>query len=246
MFGWKAASYMGISLKNGIDISPEHQEKWGEHSGGDENIELKEEGDDGEQMTLLPKPTLSSKRQTSIEKQLKSTTIIHGNNPHETLATCLVRIPASSGDGYFRLAFDIAGQSVAFSPTFRIFSLSLSSACPRGSSVLPPTIVPELILRTLSTALYSALLALFPIAAILEKVLPRSWARWMMMKLYRSLGMEEKTQKLMKNYNVQERLDTAKSQVDKKIPWASAGIRTQFEIQRDQQRGVGGVTYVWN
>ncbi|UZJ56216.1 hypothetical protein CBS101457_005536 [Exobasidium rhododendri] len=249
LLGWSAARYLGVSLKNGIDISPEHQEKWGAESGGDDDMEMEhkgQEGKDEDQVALLPKPALSTKRQESIEKQLKSTTIRHGLPPHKVLATCLVRIPAQSGDGYFRLAIDAARQPTAFSPSFRIFSLSLSSACPRGSSLLPPTVVPELLLRTLSTILYSALLALFPVAAILEKVLPRSWARWMMLKLYRSLGMEQKTQKLMKNYNVQERLDVAKTQVDQKIPWASAGIRTQFEIRRDEQRGVGGVTYVWN
>jgi len=246
LLGWNAASYLGMSMKNGPDVSPEHQERWGEQSGGEETFEMKEDEDDQDQVAMLPKPVLSTKRQTSIEKQLKSTTIRHGLPPHKVLATCLVRVPASSGDGYFRLAIDMTGQPVAFSPSFRIFSLSLSSACPRGSSLLPPTVVPELVLRTLSTALYSALLALFPVAAILEKVLPRSWARWMMMKLYRALGMEEKTQNLMKNWNVQERLDTAKTQVDQKIPWANAGIRTKFEIQRDEQRGAGGVTYTWN
>jgi hypothetical protein len=239
LFGWSVSSYLGTSLKNGIDVSPEHEEEWGASSGGQDAFEMNEgDGKHGDEVALLPKPILSAKRQTSIEKQ-------HGLPPHKNVATFLVRVPATSGDGYFRLAVDVAGSTTAFSPNFRIFSLSLSSACPRGSSVLPPTIVPELLLRTISTALYSALLALFPVAAILEKVLPKSWARWMMMKLYRSLGMEERTQKLMKNYNVQERLDTAKTQVDQKIPWASAGIRTQFEIQRDEQRGAGGVTYVW-
>lgn len=252
LFGWSAASYMGVKIRNGIDVTPEHQEKWGEQGGGEETYEMQKEKNDndqqeesGESAHLLPKPALSSKKQTAIEKQLKSTTIRHGLPPHQNLITSLIRIPASSGDGYFRLAIDIPGQPTAFSPTFRIFSLSLSSACPRGSAILPPTLIPEILLRTISTALYSALLALFPIAAIVEKVLPKSWARWMMTKLYRSLGTEEKTQNLIKNYNVQKRLDTAKTQIDTKIPWASAGVRTRFEIQRDEQRGAGGVTYVW-
>jgi hypothetical protein len=252
VLGWSIARYLGVSLKNGIDVTPEHQERWGEQGGGEE-IEMQDEKTSGDQdaeeeevrTALLPKPALSSKRQTSIEKQLKSTTIRHSLPPSQTLVTSLVRIPASSGDGYFRLAIDISGQPTAFSPNFRIFSLSLSSACPRGASLLPPTILPELVLRILSTALYSALLALFPVAAIIEKVLPRSWARWMMTRLYRALGMEERTQKMLKNYNVQERLDAAKTQVDQKIPWAGAGIRTQFEIQRDEQRGAGGVMYLW-
>jgi hypothetical protein len=251
VLGWSIARYLGVSLKNGIDVTPEHQEKWGEQGGGEESYEMEVEkssrdhDESDESTAMLPKPALSTKRQTSIEKQLKSTTITHSLPPHKTLGTALVRIPASSGDGYFRLAIDISGEPTAFSPNFRIFSLSLSSACPGGASLLPPTILPELVLRILSTALYSALLALFPVAAIIEKVLPRSWARWMMTKLYRALGMEEKTQKLMKNYNVQERLDNAKTQVDQKIPWAGAGIRTQFEIQRDEQRGAGGVLYTW-
>lgn len=254
LFGWSAASYMGVQMRNGIDVTPEHQEKWGEQGNGEEMYEMQKEKDDandeeedknGESASLLPKPALSSKKQTAIEKQVKSTTIRHGLPPHQTLVTSLVRIPASSGDGYFRLAIDIPGQPTAFSPTFRIFSLSLSSACPRGSAILPPTLVPEILLRTISTALYSALFALFPVAAIIEKILPRSWARWMMTRLYRTLGMEQKTQNLLKKHNVQERIDTAKTQIDTKIPWASAGVRTQFEIQRDEQRGAGGVTYLW-
>ena len=252
LFGWTVAPYLGASIKNGIDVTPEHSGRWGEESGGQDAMDATHERDEEEvgregsdTVALLPTPGLSTKRQTTIDKQVRSTAVRHGLPQHKVDYTCLVRIPASSGDGYFRLVIDQAGQPAAYSPTFRLFSLSLSSACPRGASVLPPTLAPELLLRALSTALYTALLALFPVAAIVEKVLPRSWARWMMTRLYRSLGMEERTQNLMKDWNVQQRLDTAKTQVDQKIPWAGAGIRTRYEIRRDEQRGRGGITYMW-
>lgn len=245
-FGWSLSRYLGVKMRNGVEVTPQHKGKWGEADDGDESYELQEEEEDDskgqDDVNLLPKPALSSKKQNTIDKQLKSSTLQQGLSRYKVISTMLVRIPASSGDGYFRFAIDIQGQNTCFSPTFRLYSLSLSSACPRGSSIIPPTLAPELLVRTLSTALYAALLALFPVAAIIEKIMPRSWARWMMTKLYRSLGMEQKTQSLMNDYNVQERIETAKAKVDR-VPFARAGIRTQIEIRRDERRGAGGTFY---
>lgn len=91
--------------------------------------------------------------------------------------------------------------------------------------------------------LYTFLLGLFPIAAIAEKVLPRGSARKISLWLYRTAGIDRKADRMMQQYNVQERVANAKLSVYQTVPFGSAGIRTEYDLQRDAELGKGGMVY---
>jgi hypothetical protein len=108
----------------------------------------------------------------------------------------------SSGDGYFRLVItsspsplSVAGvpSLIATSPSFRIGSLSLSSAHPRGST--PLGLIPELLVRSLFIAGRTAAFALFYAAFPFLKIatwMPGPVKQWALSVLYRSAGGEER------------------------------------------------------
>lgn len=255
MFGWTVAQYLGARAEAGIEVTPARIKHWDVAHDGSAQVDSLDEYDahklDKEEDPApleLPTPTVSSKRQVSFDKQLKHLTVSHGVPPGRVVSTHLIRLPVSSGDGYFRLCLKIPGRrrkvATAFSPTFRLFSLSLSSACPRGSSVLPPTIVPELVLRTISTALLGSLFAISPLALLADKILPSSWGRWLLRKMYRSLGGDEKKAQAMQRLNMAQRWEQMKTLIDQGVPWSGAGIRTAWEIERDEKRQRGGVSLV--
>lgn len=260
LFGWTAARYLGVRTDGGVEVTPASVKRWDvAHDGAaqadslDDYDSHKLDDEDDPAPLELPTPTVSSKRQTSFDKQLKHLAMAHGVPPGHVVSTHLVRLPVSSGDGYFRLCLQVPDSAgggkrrslvTAYSPTFRLFSLSLSSACPRGSSVLPPTIVPELLLRTLSTALLGSLFALSPLALLADKVLPSSVGRWLLRRLYRALGGDEKRAQAMQRWNAGQRWEQLKRLVDSGVPWSGAGIRTAWEIERDEKRQRGGVSFV--
>lgn len=177
LFGWNLASYLGANTKKGLEITPENFKNWSQAGDGRDSSDNK---DSIEMDSLTKKDSISS---TSTSSSIQAPTLcldqtkrydsqIQKITDGKAYSTFLVRIPVSSGDGYFRLTLkdSSSGKPIINSPTLRIFSFSLSSASPRGSSILPPTLVPELLLRTISTIIYTALLGLFPVVALFEKV----------------------------------------------------------------------------
>ncbi|KDN52268.1 hypothetical protein K437DRAFT_254455 [Tilletiaria anomala UBC 951] len=249
IFGWAIAKYLGAKTVKGIDVTPAT-----EH--GRPNSKSALEG--GESSGSRARTAFPAKQLESYEKETRQFVQDQAKTTHELLcdgvssisqrnvvpvATHIVRIPARANDGYFRIAFCYSDGSVSVSPDFRIFSFSLSSACPRGAALLPPTIAPELILRALSTALHAFLLGLFPIAAILEKILPRAWTRRFMRWAYNRIGGDERKDKLLEKYEMKERLGKATESFYETVPFASAGVRTSHDLAKDQEYGIGGVTY---
>lgn len=220
--GWSGAKYLGAT-DSGKDVTPATRKAWSASNDSDEP------------------PRIAPKKRQQIDAAIDSTGVESAKRQeHSTMS---IRLPASEGDGYFRVVLvkGGAGKEKIYSPTFRLYSLSLSSACPRGSSILPPTLVPELLLRTISTILYAALLALSPLG-FLAKYMPRGITRWIGGKVYRAAGGDAKRDAAFNKYGVQEKLDSAKSQVAK-VPWASAGVRTSWDRKKDEELGVGGVRW---
>ncbi|PWY98252.1 hypothetical protein BCV70DRAFT_202033 [Testicularia cyperi] len=211
---------------------------------------------------------ISVKRRETIDKQIRAQSAgldlsDSDDSTTKVLGTFKCRVPVETGDGYFRLWVTIptpigssagakagglfggasTGTIAMGSPTFRLFSFSLSSASPRGAALLPvPVLVPELALRSISLAVTTLLYGLFPVAAIVDKLLPRWVSRRFMSWLYTRLGIKSRTDQLKSKYKVDERVDEAKQQA-KKIPFATAGIRTEWDLEKDLQRGAAGWAY---
>lgn len=178
LFGWNLASYLGANTKKGLEITPENFKNWSQAGDGRDSSDDNKDSIGMDSLTKkdsisststsssIQAPTLSLNQTKRYDSQIQKIT------DGKAYSTFLVRVPVSSGDGYFRLTLkdSSSGKPIINSPTLRIFSFSLSSASPRGSSILPPTLVPELLLRTISTIIYTALLGLFPVVALFEKV----------------------------------------------------------------------------
>ncbi|KAE8222429.1 hypothetical protein CF319_g4367 [Tilletia indica] len=248
LFGWGIARYLGDVSERGIDVTPDNTKKWDGSDSTAPDIDTvstasssstKTGGDEAEHRSTLTTPNLTQRQRSKIHTELEN---LIPDIPHKhRLATFLVRIPVRSGDGYFRFKIRTAKNTV-YSPTMRILSVSLSSASIKGASILPPTIVPELLIRAVGLAVTTFLYGLFPIAALLEKVLPRKWSRKLLGWLYRRLGMEQRQQQFMDKHG-QKVLDARKKTMEA-VPFASLGVRTHYEIEKDEKAGRGGVMYL--
>ncbi|PWN99915.1 hypothetical protein FA09DRAFT_328062 [Tilletiopsis washingtonensis] len=219
LVGWDAARYLG-ARGGELDVSPVTTRSFSRAQ------EPLAEG--------APARTALSRAQVSRIKDLAAS---QRSEKHTTFS---VRLPASAGDGYFRLVVKGGGSTIP-SPVFRLYSLSLSSACPRGSTVLPPTLPIELVVRTLSLALSTALLALSPLG-FLAKFMPRGVSRWIAARAYRAAGGDARRDAVLEKAGAQQKLDRAKEGV-KRIPFASAGIRTTWDVNRDEEIGRAGVRW---
>jgi len=234
LFGWTVARYLGDIKERGIDVTPESSQKW---DGSTSDAASTVSADTSSTLTTA---SFSQRQRSKIHAELEK---IEPSLPHKRrLSTFLVRIPVRSGDGYFRFRIRTQnGKHTVYTPTVRILSVSLSSASIKGSSILPPTVVPELVIRALGVALTTFLYGLFPIAAILEKVLPRKWSRKLLGWLYRKLGMEERQRKFMDKHG--QGVVQAKRKAMETVPFASMGMRTKLELEKDEKVGRGGVIF---
>ncbi|KIS68416.1 uncharacterized protein UMAG_03506 [Mycosarcoma maydis] len=256
---WKdtQAEASGLSLKQQEDEDYHEKPQRGGYKATAENEEY--------EMQTLGKTSsephqetrhIALKRKEKIDKQIRaqSSTIdtvdTASSSSTRVLGTYKCRIPVETGDGYFRFwvtfPSPVSRASIGIgSPTFRLFSLSLTSASPRGAALLPvPVIVPELVLRSVSIALTTLVYGLFPVATIIDKLLPRWMSRRFIDWVYTRVGAKNKADQLRQKYQVDNKVEQAKEQV-KKVPFASAGIRTDWDLERDAQRGTGGWAYHW-
>ncbi|KAJ9479989.1 hypothetical protein PHBOTO_003766 [Pseudozyma hubeiensis] len=250
---------------SGLSIKQQEDEDWGEkpqHRSSQQTIKNGREEYEMQTLNKTPDEPLKEtrhialKRKEKIDKQIRSqsstidTVDTSSDSSTRVLGTYKCRIPVETGDGYFRLwvtfPSPITRSSIGIgSPTFRLFSFSLTSASPRGAALLPiPVIAPELLLRSVSIALTTIVYGLFPVAAIIDKILPRWMSRRFINWIYNRVGAKNKTDQLKEKYQVDRKVEQAKEQV-KKVPFASAGIRTDWDLERDAKRGRGGWAYHW-
>lgn len=131
MFGWKAGSVMGGKLFKEKDVTPQAIGNW-------EN-------------------EVSVERRQKFDKDVsRFINEDHSPKTHLIRETDFVRIPVSSGDGYFRLVVYPTPSShsiVAATGVFRLGSLSPNSSSVRGASL--GTMTPELVLKTASSTIGS-------------------------------------------------------------------------------------------
>ncbi|KAJ7022392.1 hypothetical protein C8F04DRAFT_1402370 [Mycena alexandri] len=221
LLGWTIGGWVGGTLGKELDVTPASSGHW---------------------------QTLDTKKKSTYDKEirefLESTS---GPKDHRVLETDFVHIPVSAGDGYFRLLIKKgSGTVIASTASFRIGSLSLSSAHPRGASVV--TLVPEIILKsasvTTNTAVWASFYAAFPFLKVAQ-MLPgtSTWGNYALNRAYKLAGGEQTTAELKERYKVEERRMRAEETVYRNVPFGSVGVRTAYDIQEDARKGKGGIYF---
>nr|GAT57220.1 predicted protein [Mycena chlorophos] len=222
LLGWTIGGWLGGTVGKEVDVTPETAASWS----GDE-LGVK-------QRARYEKEVADLHKAKSIPRE------------HRVLATALVHVPVSSGDGYFRFLVKDPNNVIAQTPVFRVGSLSLSSAHPRGAS--PVTLVPELLAKTasvaLTTAAYAGIFAAFPFLKV-ASVLPGTsyWADWALRRAYVYVGGDEKLEELRERYRVDERSAKAQQTMFRTVPFGSMGVRTAYDLEEDARLGRGGVIF---
>lgn len=257
LFGWNMAAYLGAKTKSGWDVTPVASAAWDSAAAAADNgIEDEEANEQPTQVDEHGNPIDRGARTTRETKHIaprrrktiaRSVTDLAPSTA-QVVGTYKCRVPVSTGDGYFRLYLTLPtteGKIFLPSPTMRLFSFSLSSASPRGATLLPlPTIAPELVIRAVSLVLSTFFLAMFPAFNIIDKVLPRWMSRRLARWLFRVTGAQAKKDSVMQRFKVDQKVDVAKRQVQK-VPFASAGVRTDWDLEKDASRGRAGWVYLW-
>lgn len=199
LLGWTVGGWLGGTLGKEIDVTPQSQGTW------NTDVDLKRR----------------KQYDNEISQFLDATPALPKN--HKVVETDLIHIPVSSGDGYFRLLIYPSVSShtaIASTASFRVGSLSLSSAHPRGASII--TLLPELALKSrsvvASTAAWTSFYAAFPLLKAAQ-MMPgtNTWGNWAMNKAYRLAGGKETTEQLKEKYKVEERRRNAEESVYKNV-----------------------------
>ncbi|KAJ7641051.1 hypothetical protein FB45DRAFT_1053673 [Roridomyces roridus] len=223
LLGWTIGGWLGGTVGKETDVTPAAEGKWDK---------------------------VDSSRKSQFDREAREflTSAVAPQEPeHHVLETAFVHIPVAAGDGYFRLLVKNAkGMVLAPTATFRIGSLSLRSAQPRGAS--PVTIIPELVLKsasaTATAAAWASFYAAFPFLKI-GQMIPGSsgWSTWALQRAYRSAGGETNMEELREKYRVEERRMKAEEAVYRTVPFGAAGVRTAYDLEQDAKMGRAGVWF---
>ncbi|KAF7360985.1 hypothetical protein MSAN_01128700 [Mycena sanguinolenta] len=220
LLGWEIGGWLGGTIGKELDVTPTSTGNW-QTMEGRKRAQYDNEIQDFLQSASAPKD-------------------------HRVLETDFVHIPVSAGDGYFRLLIKKSGKVVASTASFRVGSLSLSSAHPRGASVV--TIIPEVVLKsasvTATTAAWASFYAAFPFMKAAQ-ILPgtSSWGTWALNRAYKLAGGEQTAAELKERYKIEERRMRVEESVYQKVPFGSVGVRTAHDLQEDAKMGRGGVYF---
>ncbi|KAJ7463950.1 hypothetical protein FB451DRAFT_1403340 [Mycena latifolia] len=221
LLGWTLGAWLGGTVGKEIDVTPVAAGKW---------------------------DTLDGKQRAQYDREVRAFLDSAGApKDHRARETALVHVPAAAGDGYFRLLVKSPkGQVLAATASFRVGSLSLRSANPRGAS--PVTLVPELALKsaavTAYTAAWASFYAAFPFLKAAQ-MLPgtHAWGTWALNRAYRLAGGEQTTAELKERYRVEERRARAEESVYRTVPFGAVGVRTAYDLEQDAKMGKGGVYF---
>ncbi|KAG5650345.1 hypothetical protein H0H81_012552 [Sphagnurus paluster] len=224
LLGWTVGGWLGGTIGKELDVTPQCQGRW------DTDLEEK----------------YMLKYDHEIKQFLESSL---APKDHRVLETDLVHIPVASGDGYFRLLIYPSPSShsyIASTASFRVGSLSLSSAHPRGASVI--TILLELALKTGSVVIYTgawaSFYAAFPFLKLVQSIPGTStWGTRALALAYRLVGGQETTAQLKERYQVEERRRKAEKSIYQNVPFGSAGVRTAYDLEEDTKKGKGGMVF---
>lgn len=190
----------------------------------------------------------SNSFKVAIQKEIDATLLNVVDDKYKLLETAFCHIPASSGDGYFRIRITNASgtQQLAATPTFRILSSSPSTASPRGATIfqLPIEMFAVTSVRTCQVGAWGFFYACFPFLK-LASVIPGGLSQATINKLWKWAGGQQRLDDARENYHVDERLAQAgqlRDRVDKSVPWSAIGVRRAFDIQADTELGRQGIS----
>ncbi|KAJ6589453.1 hypothetical protein B0H19DRAFT_1103894 [Mycena capillaripes] len=221
LLGWTIGGWIGGTLGKDLDVTPASSGYW-------ETVDAKKK----------------AQYDAEIRQFLDSAS---APEDHRVLETDFVHIPVSAGDGYFRLLVKKKnGSVIASTASFRVGSLSLRSAQPRGASLV--TVVPEIVFKsaslTASTAAWASFYTMFPFLKVAQ-MLPgtNTWGNWAMNRAYKLAGGEQTTAELKERYRVEERRARAEESVYRNVPFGSVGVRTAYDVEQDAKMGKGGVYF---
>ncbi|KAJ7238266.1 hypothetical protein B0H12DRAFT_1137661 [Mycena haematopus] len=220
LLGWEIGGWIGGTIGKELDVTPASSGYW---------------------------QTLDGRKRAQYDNEIQQFLQSAGApKDHRVLETDFVHIPVSAGDGYFRLLIKTSGKVVASSASFRVGSLSLSSAHPRGASVV--TVIPEVVLKsasvTATTAAWASFYAAFPFLKVAQ-MLPgtSTWGTWALNRAYKLAGGEQTAAELKERYKVEERRMRVEESVYRNVPFGSVGVRTAHDLQEDAKMGKGGVYF---
>ncbi|KAJ6532889.1 hypothetical protein DFH09DRAFT_993526 [Mycena vulgaris] len=220
LLGWTVGGWVGGTVSKEVDVTPASAGHWA---------------------------TVEAKKRAQYDKEIRAfLDSVGAPKDHRALETDFVHIPVSAGDGYFRLLVKHSGRVIASTASFRVGSLSLSSAHPRGASVV--TVVPELALKSGSvaanTAAWASFYAAFPFLKAAQ-MLPgtSTWGTWALNRAYKLAGGEQTAAELKERYRVEERRMRAEESVYRTVPFGSVGVRTAYDLEEDAKMGKGGICF---
>ncbi|KAF5378114.1 hypothetical protein D9615_007512 [Tricholomella constricta] len=227
LLGWTVGSWLGGTIGKETDVTPETYESW------EEGVEAQRREQYDQEIKQFLESPLAAK-------------------DHKVLESDMIHIPVASGDGYFRILVYPSAASyspIASTASFRVGSLSFSSAHPRGASIV--TLLPELALKSGSVVAYTGAWATFYAAFPFLKVaqlMPgtSTWGTWALDQAYKLAGGEETTAQLKEKYQVGERRQKAEESVYRNVPFGSVGVRTAYDLEDDARRGKGGTAFKRN
>ncbi|KAK7018340.1 hypothetical protein R3P38DRAFT_2982287 [Favolaschia claudopus] len=219
LLGWQIGGWLGGTMGKELDVTPASLGHWS---------------------------TVDSKKRAQYDKEIQQfLDLPHGPGgpkDHRVFETDFVHIPVAAGDGYFRLLLKQKSgpgpsKILASTASFRVGSLSLSSAHPRGASAI--TILPEVVLKsasvTLTTAAWAGFYAAFPFLKLV--------GRWAMNRAYRLAGGDQTVEELKERYKVEERRMHMEESVYRNVPFGSVGVRTAYDLEEDARVGKGGLCF---
>ncbi|GLB36580.1 hypothetical protein LshimejAT787_0308680 [Lyophyllum shimeji] len=225
LLGWTIGAWLGGTIGKEMDVTPERYGTW------EKDVE----------------PARREQYDKEIRKFLDSGVL---PKDHKALETDFLHIPVASGDGYFRLLVYHPSASmvspIAATATFRVGSLSLSSAHSRGASIV--TIIPEFSLEVAwfvaTTVAWTSFYSAFPFLKTAQLVpFTRTWSTWALRLAYKLTGGKRLAGYLKEKYRVEERKVQAEETVSRVIPFGSVGVRTAYDLEEDARKGRGGVAF---
>ncbi|KAG6914011.1 hypothetical protein DXG01_002929 [Tephrocybe rancida] len=224
LLGWTIGGWIGGTIGKETDVTPQSMGNWEED--------------------------IDSKRRKQYDKEIKQfLELAIAPKDHRVLESDIIHIPVASGDGYFRLLVYPSAESrfpIASTATFRVGSLSLSSAHPRGASIV--TLLPELSFKSASVVAHTGAWTCFytslPFLKVAQMIPGTStWGTWAMQRAYKLAGGEETAAQLKARYRFEERRNKAEESIYRNVPFGSVGVRTAYDLEDDARQGKGGVCF---
>lgn len=224
LLGWSIGTLLGGTWGKEIEITPVTSAK---------------------SLSAIADDILSSSFKATIQREIDAVSVEDrkGMALQQTLAC---HIPASSGDGYFRLRVTEANSmiTIATTPTFRILSSSLSTVSPRGATIfqLPIEAFAATSIKTAQVGAWGTFYALFPFLK-LASWMPGGISQSAINALWKWAGGQESVDEVRERYKVDDRIAQASEMRDRAA--GAVGVRTDGDVKIDTAKGRQGAYVIY-